>query len=680
MLSRIWRLTLRPINSNSLVSAHYKSLVSANYFKMTWTAPFSIFSMWSGTTAEKPIQDAQDAQNSSIAKSNDKISHLDCTRPSSTHSSESSDSSIELTKLQDTSVLQSDPLVDSTHDQHNKDDVKEGVLSAIPDKLDDDLLQSIDKAAKQLPSSQSISHPESNQAQDDHKHHSTSTPDLSILRKPRVFFSSRNRVLPSYEEELEADNTVVRESNPRWFYMRTLHWLNSWYHTIMGHTDEPRSSGILTSAIDRLTRTPYDIERVAIIGVHGWFPGRLLQRVVGEPTGTSTHFAQKMAFACKNFFYDRYGINLPLDNMTVIPLEGEGKVKDRVELLYDQLTDPAKKWIDAIRSADLVLVSAHSQGTPVATMLVARLIEQGILDPRKQRTGILAMAGISHGPYPTLKSSLIVKYVESDPARQLFEFNDPDSSISREYYQAAYKVLSAGARFIAVGSWYDQAVPLYSATLHGLHHPNIYRALYIDAADYQPDFLSHLVVFALKLRNAGLLDHGLIVYLSDVLAGNIYGFGTQGHYAIYEEENTYTVAVAWTMGTRQNWSRPALGHLSSSAQPFGIDSSSIRLFQPPKQQQIQSESLKDCDASTLTTPTSYESILLSPPFQAPQKINPYHLPWIMAKLTSDPKIAANAKLSSDLDNIIVLFDSWDVGSSRSLKDVKYRLEPLKSKL
>ncbi|KAH9244717.1 hypothetical protein BSLG_002278 [Batrachochytrium salamandrivorans] len=558
-----------------------------------------------------------------------------------------------------------------------------------PPHIDSTLHQS--GAARPAESTMAATHAPMGDQQDHSDSPVVAVPDAApptIERKAaRQYPNSRNRVLPSYEEELQADNTVVRESNPRWLYNQSLYRLNEWYHYLMGHTNVPHSSGPLSNAIDRLTRTPFHIERVVIIGVHGWFPGRLIQRVVGEPTGTSLHFAQKMALACRHFFFDRYGISLPMDAMSIIPLQGEGKVEERVELLYDQLLDPKHDWVNAIRNADLVLVSAHSQGTPVATILVSRLIEQGILDPTKQRTGILAMAGISHGPYPQLKSSLIVQYVESDPARQLFEFNDPNSEISQAYYIAAHKVLSAGTRFIAVGSWYDQAVPLYSATLYGLNHPNIYRALYIDAADYQPDFLSHLVVFALALRNAGLHDHGLIVHLSDVLAGNIYGFGTQGHYAIYEEEKTYMVAVAWTMGHRQSWSRPAPQPPSDPTQSFGLDASTIQpslltLFLSYfKQKKITGEQASStCDTSQKLLPASHESVLLDPPFEAPQKINPFHLPWIMAKLISDPNIAANAKIHSDLLSIIKLFDTWDVGNSRSLKDVKYRLEPLRSKL
>ncbi len=75
--------------------------------------------------------------------------------------------------------------------------------------------------------------------------------------------------------------------------------------------------------------------------------------------------------------------------------------------------------------------------------------------------------------------------------------------------------------------------------MHAFHHKNIYRAIHIEGEDYSPDFLSHLVVFAVKLRNMGYNDHQLPVYLSDYLAGNIYGFGTQGHSAVYEESATY---------------------------------------------------------------------------------------------------------------------------------------------
>jgi hypothetical protein len=162
--------------------------------------------------------------------------------------------------------------------------------------------------------------------------------------------------------------------------------------------------------------------------------------------------------------------------------EGEGKIEDRVEALYAQLTGPTKPWVADLKQAGLILVSAHSQGTPVAALIVERLIKESVIDPVTQTTGILAIAGISHGPYPDLKSSVIVKYVEGDPARELFDFNTSASSISKRYHSALDAVLNSGCKFVAIGSWYDQVVPLYSATLQGFEHPNIYRAMYIDSS------------------------------------------------------------------------------------------------------------------------------------------------------------------------------------------------------
>ncbi len=63
------------------------------------------------------------------------------------------------------------------------------------------------------------------------------------------------------------------------------------------------------------------------------------------------------------------------------------------------------------------------------------------------------------------------------------------------------------------------------------------RAIYIDGPLYQPnDFLTNLLVFAIRLRNAGILDHGLIVQLSEVVAGSMYG---EGHSALYTEVDVY---------------------------------------------------------------------------------------------------------------------------------------------
>jgi hypothetical protein len=111
--------------------------------------------------------------------------------------------------------------------------------------------------------------------------------------------------------------------------------------------------------------------------------------------------------------------------------------------------------------------------SPVAAILMSKLIRDGYLLPSIQKCGMLAMAGISHGiykisliigPYPHLKSSVLIKYVESDPARQLFDFNSPDSSVAKLYYEAMEHILDSGARYAAIGSWYDQVCLPYLYT------------------------------------------------------------------------------------------------------------------------------------------------------------------------------------------------------------------------
>jgi hypothetical protein len=76
-----------------------------------------------------------------------------------------------------------------------------------------------------------------------------------------------------------------------------------------------------------------------------------------------------------------------------------------------------------------------------------------------------------------------------------------------------------------------------------------------------------------------------------------------------------------------------------------------------------------------------QEITPEPSFNAPTRNNPYYLPWIMAKLIGDQNIASHSVLSKDLKELQTLFETWEPSSSnKALKDLKYRLEPLKNKL
>jgi hypothetical protein len=186
--------------------------------------------------------------------------------------------------------------------------------------------------------------------------------------------------------------------------------------------------------------------------------------------------------------------------------------------------------MDIVRQADFVFVAAHSQGAVVGMMLLAKMIEQGVVD--NARVGFLAMAGINNGPFYHLPTTLL-----TGSAKELFEFQRSDSTVSKKYIQAIRTVLAHNTKIIYVGSIDDQLVPLESSTFQNIHHPHIFRSVFVDGRVHAPDFLSHLVGFALKLRNLGWSDHGLIRELSTPLAGSLYS--GEGHSRVYDDGQVY---------------------------------------------------------------------------------------------------------------------------------------------
>lgn len=130
--------------------------------------------------------------------------------------------------------------------------------------------------------------------------------------------------------------------------------------------------------------------------------------MIGEPTGTSQKFCQQMRIALGQYFLTEHQLALPEDSITLIPLEGEGKVEERIDKLYHQLLKNTA-WLEAISSADVILWGTHSQGTPVSVMLLHQLLEQGHISTQHTSICMLAMAGIGHGPFAVLQGSLIVK-------------------------------------------------------------------------------------------------------------------------------------------------------------------------------------------------------------------------------------------------------------------------------
>lgn len=57
--------------------------------------------------------------------------------------------------------------------------------------------------------------------------------------------------------------------------------------------------------------------------------------------------------------------------------------------------------------------------------------------------------------------------------------------------------------------------------------------------------------------------------------------------------------------------------------------------------------------------------------------NPYHLPWIMRGMLEEDFVKTD--LSAETAELLTQFDDWKP-TTKALKDVKYRLEAVRSKL
>ncbi|KAL7932140.1 hypothetical protein V8C35DRAFT_308581 [Trichoderma chlorosporum] len=359
-------------------------------------------------------------------------------------------------------------------------------------------------------------------------------------------------------------------------------------------------------------KEPPKIRKAVAIGVHGFFPAAYLRPMIGQPTGTSLRFVGLCADAIRKWA-DSHGCSDC--EIEKVALEGEGRINDRVANLWKLLLN----WIEPIRQADLVVIACHSQGVPVSIMLLEKLIDLGVLTDTK--IGVCAMAGVALGPFPDYKSSILM-----GSAAELWDFGDPQSNNSQRFEACLKRVVDFGARITFVGSIDDQLVPMESAVYSPANHPYIYRAVFIDGRVHAPDFISHLIGFALKLRNLGISDHGLIRELSVALAGSLYS--GEGHSRLYFDSAVYDLAIAHALET------------TNTAQPTPCVI--------PKRE---------------TTPLASS--------------NPYVLPWIMRGLLEEDFV--KTQLSAETEELLRQFDDWKP-TNKALKDVKYRLEAVRSKL
>lgn len=373
--------------------------------------------------------------------------------------------------------------------------------------------------------------------------------------------------------------------------------------------------------------------RVLIVGVHGFFPTKMIRPFIGEPTGTSMKFVSEAEQVVLKYF-QKHKRRIEISK---IALEREGEVMDRVNFFFDVM----KNWTKELNQADFIYFVAHSQGSPVTMLLLGQLIDNGIIklentsffnaedvpvSSNKKVISILAMAGINNGPFYGADQTLFVRAyqtIERESLRELFQFQKFDSNLSKQLLRSIRIIIGSGIKITFVGSINDQLVPLYSSTCLFVNHPNIFRATFIDRGSRTPAFITRLLNIAGSLLDLGYDDHGIIKEISSSLAGTLTG---GGHSTVYNEAQVYELGIRFALETTD------------------LQADVPVEFKPFKLEQLSS--------------------------------TPYHLPWCMRGLLYE----TNAHLEpAEVPCLFSEFEEWEP-ETKQLKDVKYRLNGLKSKL
>ncbi|KZT66216.1 hypothetical protein DAEQUDRAFT_675505 [Daedalea quercina L-15889] len=385
--------------------------------------------------------------------------------------------------------------------------------------------------------------------------------------------------------------------------------------------------------------------RVVVIGVAGWSPGAVTRTLAGGLPSSSSKFVDMTCQALEQFEQEH---SFKFKKITRVPLEGDGTIERKISKVHGHLLSN-EDWMEDLHAADVIFVAAHSQGCIVATHLIDRLVRDGhILTSRSvdtlkktaaavvpggaappvtqaQRIGFLALCGIHLGPLRYLGTSSLlqpyIQYFEHASARELFEFQNTQSRLSKNYVKALRNIVDHGAKIVYIASLNDQVVPIYSGLFTAASHPRILRALYIDGDAYHSsDFLTNLLVLLIRILNAGLSDGGLLIHLSEATAGTLSGIG---HSSVYEELATFSLAVKYFF---------------------------------------------------LTTDGDTEHVDLNvDSFNAVEEQNDYEIPWSLRDMIADERVAHF--FAREFAQLRDAFDDWQPKTT-ILRDVKKKLQPI----
>jgi hypothetical protein len=475
--------------------------------------------------------------------------------------------------------------------------------------------------------------------------------------------SRPNLVLPSFRDSFSPPPTISYLDRLTSYLAQSLH--------IPG-TEPPRPP-----TYPYISRTPHRVKKAVAIGIHGFFPAAVFNRVIGQPTGTSIRFASYAAASIKQWCQEHQP-DVKDIRIEKVALEGEGNIAERVTTLWKLLLN----WLSHLRQADFILVAAHSQGVPVATMLIAKLLQLGALAPNV-RIGICAMAGINLGPFIEYKSRLF-----GNTALELFDFCESTSKVSITYADAVDVCLRNNVRITYIGSLDDQLVSLESSLHAPLSHPYVSRAVFMDGRLHSNNFLTHLVVFSVKLRNRGISDHGLLREISAPLAGSL--VGGEGHSRVYDDPAVYMCAAEFALEST-DMVIPVQAHAVTSEAMGEEDRQRITA----RRASLSGYPREMTAANHMRRGSLSMGLPGIAPVIAPYHIhagaagstsatnvaekNPFVLPWAVRGMLEEEAVKKDPELQKEVHDLVREFEQWRP-TGKGLKDVRWRLEGVRSLL
>jgi len=383
-------------------------------------------------------------------------------------------------------------------------------------------------------------------------------------------------------------------------------------------------------------------KRALIIGIHSYLPRQITENL---EEGDSVCAGKMVAVASKELGKWADENNLTVKKQT-ISMDGYGEFFDRVSNCLSLLDN----WINAVSSADIVLVVADVQSTAIAIHVLSRLITAGYLE-NTAYLGFIGLAGVFLGPSLDADAKITIKRsgdsLENKVMVQLFDFQDCQSLQSKELLRHVKILIGRNVKLTLAASLTDTLAPVYSSLCLHVSHPNIFRAIYIDGRSKQPDFIITLVSLALTIKNLNLNDHKLLVELSSMFIAIAWEYRKRKNFAA-NKRRSHTNA----MFTNRYLYRTGIQNM--------LETSNLMFKQTVQEQE-------DFDIEEMST-------------------NEYHIPWCMrgfieelSKLKKKEDRRTDRHFDVDtgqlINQLLEEFRAWQP-TQKAYKDFRYCIEEL----